>query len=71
MCGIIGIISKNFEQNSNRIKITYKILHRGPDSYGFWNSEDKSVSFGHTRLSIIDLSANNNQPYYDEEVKLH
>ena len=28
------------------------------------------MSFGHTRLSIIDLSANNNQPYYDEESKV-
>jgi len=36
--------------------------HRGPDGEGTWASEDKTVVFGHKRLSIVDLSANGAQP---------
>ena len=71
MCGIIGVVSKNFEQNNKWIKNNLnKILHRGPDGIGIWNSEDRSVFFGHTRLSILDLSTNNNQPFYDKKNKV-
>ena len=37
--------------------------HRGPDAQGF--HIDKFFSFGHTRLSIIDLNKRSNQPLYD------
>ncbi|PYX54274.1 MAG: hypothetical protein DMG76_22415, partial [Acidobacteria bacterium] len=36
------------------------ILHRGPDSSGFF--ERDNVSFGFRRLAILDLSANGDQP---------
>ena len=66
MCGIAGIISLNKENSSNVSiikKMTDTMAHRGPDADGFFN--DNFVSFGHRRLSIIDLSANANQPLYD------
>ena len=37
--------------------------HRGPDAFGF--HFDKFFSFGHSRLSIIDLNPRSNQPLYD------
>ena len=62
MCGIAGIIGKNkagiqVETILNRIK------YRGPDGLFYWNND--SVSFGHARLSIIDLTASANQPMTD------
>ena len=38
--------------------------HRGPDFTGKWLEE--GVALGHNRLSIIDLSNNANQPFFDE-----
>ena len=55
MCGIVGC---NFRTD---LRESLKILfHRGPDnqSYKNWNN----YSFGHTRLSIIDLDNEANQP---------
>ena len=65
MCGIAGIVS--FELNSslmvNNIKLMIKdIQHRGPDFNNFYFSKDNETILGHTRLSIIDLSTNGNQP---------
>mgnify|MGYP006082327797 CR=1 FL=1 len=71
MCGILGIVGRGFEQNNNWIKSNIsKISHRGPDDEGIWNSNDQFVCFGHTRLSIIDLSSKNHQPFVDEERKV-
>jgi len=60
MCGIIGTIG--FKDNS---KFNLKILeHRGPDSFGKWNSPEKEFPsvLGHTRLAILDTSNLGNQP---------
>ena len=71
MCGILGIVSKNFTHNQNWIKNNLsKIIHRGPDNTGSWVSDDNLVSLGHTRLSILDLSSNNNQPFQDKDSKI-
>ena len=37
-------------------EMTSSLTHRGPDSFGYWSSEDNNVYFGHRRLSILDLS---------------
>jgi asparagine synthase (glutamine-hydrolysing) len=41
------------------------LSHRGPDATGRWSNPepDLPVFLGHTRLSIIDLSAAANQPF--------
>jgi asparagine synthase (glutamine-hydrolysing) len=71
MCGILGIVGKEFAKNNNWIKENIiKISHRGPDDRGIWNSSDQLVCFGHTRLSILDLSSKNHQPLIDEERKV-
>ena len=62
MCGISGFFL-NFKVDEKLLKkITQTIYHRGPDSMGFWFSEDDGVYMGHTRLSILDLSDKGNQP---------
>jgi len=36
--------------------------HRGPDNIGIWTDEAVGIALGHSRLSILDLSASGNQP---------
>jgi asparagine synthase (glutamine-hydrolysing) len=64
MCGISGIINfTNKEVNKVDLKrINNALIHRGPDAEGYWYNNDKTVGFGHRRLSILDLSKNANLP---------
>lgn len=62
MCGIVGAFAFN-ELSSNHIDDMVKTLHhRGPDANNISFSHAKNVLFGHTRLSIIDLSNGGSQP---------
>src|SRR5580698_5465552 len=65
MCGIAGILNFSDQSIDQSViqKMTDAISHRGPDADGFF-SENK-ISFGHRRLSIIDLSSSANQPFID------
>jgi len=66
MCGITGIYSFTEEGNKfhNYIKdATCKLNLRGPDSSGIYHH--KNLSFGHARLSIIDVSDIASQPFTD------
>ncbi|HRJ98457.1 MAG TPA: asparagine synthase (glutamine-hydrolyzing) [Ignavibacteria bacterium] len=73
MCGINGILYlNNFNSSenesfhrSNIIKMNDAISHRGPDGDGVYINYP--VSFGHRRLSIIDLSDNGSQPMFNED----
>lgn len=63
MCGIF--VSYGNEINfTNFKKLTNLLIHRGPDNQGYLKINDKLI-FGHTRLNIIDKSANSNQPLHD------
>jgi asparagine synthase (glutamine-hydrolysing) len=64
MCGIAGIIDyRNKALNKNVIEgMLRSICYRGPDESGIYSSS--FVAFGHTRLSIIDLSTGQ-QPLSD------
>ena len=67
MCGIAGLIG--LEASENEIldivkKIQYSIHHRGPNTKGSWILNKYKVVFIHTRLSILDLSKNGNQPMH-------
>jgi len=57
MCAIAGFDWQNKELAA---KMAVAMKHRGPDSGGVWS--DKVVSFGHRRLSILDLSSQGSQP---------
>lgn len=63
MCGIAGFIDSklsNSEAEKTLVEMLQSIGHRGPDARGVFF--DLPVALGHNRLSIIDLSADGNQP---------
>lgn len=66
MCGIAGIISiGKIDDVAKKMQHAAQSLnHRGPDAAAYYISEKENIAFAHTRLSIIDLSANANQPFY-------
>ncbi len=63
MCGILGYIG-NIEKNTFG-KSLDTLIHRGPDSGSIF--QNNSISLGHRRLSIIDLSPDANQPMHLNE----
>ena len=38
------------------------LVHRGPDSYGYWHSHVDGITLGFRRLAIQDTSEKGNQP---------
>ena len=67
MCGIAGLFSRNpidEPQRSTVRSLVQKLVHRGPDSDGFFDTDH--VSMGMRRLSIIDL-AGGRQPLFNED----
>lgn len=72
MCGMVGIVNLNGNDNGQANKI-YNMnesnAHRGPDGSGVWFSTCRRVSLGHRRLSIIDLSDNGSQPIKSSDSK--
>jgi asparagine synthase (glutamine-hydrolysing) len=58
MCGIVGSFTPGGDENRERIVAAMRdrMAHRGPDGTGLWTSADRHTTFGHRRLSIIDLS---------------
>lgn len=65
MCGIVGYVGKS-EQRAQISQALERLRQRGPDASGVWTSGEGHVSFGHTRLAIIDLSEAGAQPMHDE-----
>ena len=65
MCGIAGIVGfENQDVYHRKISLMADSLqHRGPDATGIFI--DENVALAHLRLSIIDLSDNANQPFFD------
>lgn len=61
MCGIGGFI--NIEFNKEHLhKINGALKHRGPNSNGIYFNSASKIGLAHTRLSIIDLRSEANQP---------
>lgn len=67
MCGIVGRIGR--QQRGSLTLAMDAMVHRGPDAgseveveVGGW-----TVQFGHRRLSILDLTAAANQPFWNAE----
>ena len=71
MCGITGCYQQAEGQALVKV-MSDRIAHRGPDAAGMWSHEDDRVSvhFGHRRLSIIDLTAEANQPFAKDGLTL-
>ena len=64
MCGIVGSFQITGREPREDVIVAMrdKMSHRGPDGAGVWTSPDHRATFGHRRLSIIDLSAAAAQP---------
>lgn len=67
MCGIAGIWNQRDE--ATVLRMTQRMKHRGPDDHGVqaFQAGAASVTLGHRRLSIIDLSADGHQPMTNED----
>jgi len=67
MCGFTGYIDLRAERMADRdllVRMTDKLVHRGPDSAGFF--VENEVGLGFRRLSIVDLQTGD-QPIYNED----
>lgn len=66
MCGIAGYVSTEPLQQANMLQCLH---HRGPDHEGSFKDVvlNKQIFLGHTRLSILDLSADGNQPMFSND----
>jgi asparagine synthase (glutamine-hydrolysing) len=66
MCGIAGYISN---EKLNTVEMLNVLKHRGPDHHAGYSDtyNSKEIFLGHTRLSIIDLSSNGNQPMFSDD----
>ncbi len=63
MCGIIGKIS--FKEEVFDLPSLDLIKHRGPDGFGEWFNNERTVYFGHTRLAILDPTPSGDQPMHN------
>jgi asparagine synthase (glutamine-hydrolysing) len=69
MCGIVGSVSPGAASARPEIvaRMRDAMAHRGPDGVGLWCSPDRHATFGHRRLSIIDLAPEAAQPMVNQE----
>jgi asparagine synthase (glutamine-hydrolysing) len=65
MCGIVAF-SGRFDRTALE-RATDAVRHRGPDDSGTYLSADARVGLGHTRLSIVELSALGAQPMASDD----
>lgn len=66
MCGIAGFLSAKFDRQQLQA-MSDCLSHRGPDADGFYYDEATGIGLAHRRLSIIDLSAAANQPFFSAD----
>lgn len=64
MCGLVGFLGK--ADRATLVAMTDRLAHRGPDGAGYYEHAQQQVSFGHRRLSVIDLEGGD-QPMFDED----
>ena len=70
MCGITGIFRAGGLRDADAPTLRRMMAllhHRGPDGSGSRIDAPAGIAMGHTRLSIIDLSATGGQPIHDPE----
>lgn len=73
MCGIAGISYHSPPADAQGVlgrvldAMSARLIHRGPDDQGQFVSQTGSAGIAHRRLSIIDLSAQARQPFFNED----
>lgn len=62
MCRIVGLIAKHKIKKELVISMRDTLVKGGPDAAAIYLNPEKTVAFGHRRLSILDLSDAGIQP---------
>jgi len=75
MCGIAGFVDFNkqssLEDREGSISnMVSALTHRGPNSKGFWFDDKSPLTFGHSRLSIQEISHIGHQPMESFDKKI-
>ena len=63
MCGLFAISKKNIINKNLLDEVCSDLNHRGPDAKGIKIFDNGKLALLHTRLKIIDLSPNSDQPF--------
>lgn len=70
MCGLAGVLILGGDGSANEHAVRRmcdSMQARGPDAIGCWSDLQAGLSFGHRRLSIIDLDTRANQPMVSDD----
>jgi len=74
MCRIVGCFDFNYNNSYDLDDITTRMRdcfgYAGPDDAGIFLHEEKGLSLGHRRLSVIDLSEKGHQPMRNDNGSL-
>ena len=73
MCGIVGAFEpsgRGLTSDNVLAKMRDTMAHRGPNGGHSWRSPANDCTFGHRRLSIIDLSTTADQPMLSADGKV-
>lgn len=63
MCGLAGVFAPEQKvEQQHLVSMADAIAKRGPDSAGYWLSEQQHIGLAHRRLAIVDLSVAGQQP---------
>ena len=65
MCGIVAVMRRpgaKIELEPLAEAMVNLQRHRGPDNHGVLTNDQSDFAFGHSRLAILDLSTEANQP---------
>ncbi len=65
MCGITGYTHPGAVDREALSRMTECLARRGPDGCGAWF--DDAIALGHRRLSVLDLTANADQPMANDD----
>ncbi len=72
MCGIVGGVRHPFEPFAADLdRAVAALALRGPDDRGRFEDPAAGVALGHTRLSVIDLTAAGHQPMASDDGRVH
>ena len=67
MCGFTGFFHITGDTSLHILKkMTHALVHRGPDSQGYWQHPKGHIGLGHQRLAIQDLSPQGAQPFHSQ-----
>ncbi len=62
MCGITGFWCAETTDAAVAMRMSERLVHRGPDDSGVWIDAGVGLAMAHRRLSIVDLSPAGHQP---------